>query len=301
MPKSWLAELKKNVYWESGAPGRPGDRPAGQRARDLLDVVLRVPAALAEREELHQLAGVVLVGPVPGARPVVEPDEHCRVLRHREHEVVESGDRERALGPVLGEHQRGLFHLRERGREDLVPEVRHLLFERPRRVDHAVEEPPLESSRAGQVVRGVRLTGLHRREAGQVGLEHAVVDPVEVDEPVHGRVQPDPYVRIQLRGRGPEAGAPRQMGGGFAVPGDAHGEFPLSAGGYAAKRPVAPLYVSPIHESQVRPAGAEDRLRVGAEPVRQDRPVIGAEIVLDAQVPIRVEAGEVGRRAVEAR
>ena len=55
-------------------PPRRGfcDRPAGERARDFLDVLLRVAAVDAERVQLHQLAGVVLVDaarPRGSARP----------------------------------------------------------------------------------------------------------------------------------------------------------------------------------------------------------------------------------------
>src|SRR5205823_14177156 len=37
------------------------NRPAGERARDLSDVLLRVPAVDAERVQLHQLAPVILI------------------------------------------------------------------------------------------------------------------------------------------------------------------------------------------------------------------------------------------------
>ena len=46
---------------EPAAEARILDRPAGQGPRDFLHVLLRVAAVHAERVQLHQLAGVVLV------------------------------------------------------------------------------------------------------------------------------------------------------------------------------------------------------------------------------------------------
>ena len=59
--------------------------PPGERAGLLAHVVLRVRIALgvggAEREQLHQLAGVVLVRRAPVVVDPGEPDQHRRVRR----------------------------------------------------------------------------------------------------------------------------------------------------------------------------------------------------------------------------
>ncbi len=58
---------------------------AGQRPRLLADVALRVAPAGAEREELHQLAAVVLVRRALLVVGPPEPEQHRRVLRDRDH------------------------------------------------------------------------------------------------------------------------------------------------------------------------------------------------------------------------
>ena len=116
------------------------DRPAGERARHLGDVLLRVAAVDAERVQLHQLARVVLVQPARrawrcrragiagmagverrrrrahrgracgrsvGAHPVVEIEEHRRALRRRLEQIAEPAEDVRADGValVLGEQE----------------------------------------------------------------------------------------------------------------------------------------------------------------------------------------------------
>ena len=61
---------------------------AGPRPGRGHDVVLRVLVD-PEREELHQLAGEVLVRVALRVRVVVEPDEHRGLERHLLHEVAE--------------------------------------------------------------------------------------------------------------------------------------------------------------------------------------------------------------------
>ena len=53
--------VQARIEAEAAAEPRRLNRPAGERARDLGDVLLRVAAVDAERVELHQLAPVVLV------------------------------------------------------------------------------------------------------------------------------------------------------------------------------------------------------------------------------------------------
>ena len=60
------------------AEGAVGDRPAGEGAGGLLDVGLGVVAD-AQGEQLHQLAGQVLVGVPLAVGRRVEPDQEGRV------------------------------------------------------------------------------------------------------------------------------------------------------------------------------------------------------------------------------
>ena len=55
-------------------PVSPVELPAGQRPGGLLDVGLAEPA-VTEREQLHELAGQVLVRGLRGVVVAVEPDE----------------------------------------------------------------------------------------------------------------------------------------------------------------------------------------------------------------------------------
>ena len=114
---------------------------AGERPRLLADVALGVAAAGAEREELHQLARVVLVRRplrVLGAR---EPEQHRRVLRDLAQHRVERPEREAAQELVLVQHQLLRADAGERGREPVVPDEGHPLDERARRAHHPVEPP----------------------------------------------------------------------------------------------------------------------------------------------------------------
>src|SRR3989442_241780 len=73
----------------------------------LWHVMLAVGAAVGtEREQLHHLARVILVRrslDVPGA---VQPQEHRRILRDVEQELLERAEPVGAEEPVLTEHQR---------------------------------------------------------------------------------------------------------------------------------------------------------------------------------------------------
>ena len=109
---------------------------AGQRPRGLTDVLLRV--ALAEREQLHQLARVVLVGLLLRRVGERQEQQHRRVLRDVGQQAAEAAQRVAAQHLVLRELQRPVLVER---REVVVPEERHLLDERARRADHLVQPP----------------------------------------------------------------------------------------------------------------------------------------------------------------
>ena len=72
------------------AEGAVVDGPAGQGAGGLLDVVLGVVAD-AEGEQLHQLAGEVLVGVPLAVRRGVEPDQQRRVADRGLEQLAERG------------------------------------------------------------------------------------------------------------------------------------------------------------------------------------------------------------------
>ena len=124
--------------------GRAGVGPvvaeAGQRAGELADVALGVAAAGAEAEQLLQLARVVLVDVPAAVGRAVEPQQHRRVLRHVDRELLEVAERVPAQERVLAQHQL----LRDSGlagREPVVPHERHPLDQRRLRADHPIEPP----------------------------------------------------------------------------------------------------------------------------------------------------------------
>ena len=127
--------------------------PAGQRARLLAHVRLRVGVAVrAEREELHHLARVVLVRLLLDVLVAVQPDEHRRILGHADQQVLERAERVAAEQVDLVEHQPLRGDARVRGREPVVPDERHPL-------DHR----RVSSAPSGRATRGGRAR--RRRQA----------------------------------------------------------------------------------------------------------------------------------------
>ena len=124
-------------------PAAPLVPPAGQRPRLLAHVALGVAVPLAEREQLHQLAGVVLVGRPLRVVGAGEPDQHRRVGRDLAQQHAERAERPAAQQPVLPQHQRLRADAVVRRGEPVVPDQGHALDERPVRPHHAVEPPEL--------------------------------------------------------------------------------------------------------------------------------------------------------------
>ena len=118
------------------------DVPAGERLRELRDVVLGVVLGArdrvrhAEREELHQLAAVVLVRAALDVGLAVQVAQHRRVLGHLERHVAERDVRVRgevgvlAQQRVLVDHQLRRRDLLARVGPVAVPEERHPLDQR---------------------------------------------------------------------------------------------------------------------------------------------------------------------------
>ena len=190
-----VAEVRRPVL-------RPVVPEAGERARLLADVVLGVAAAVAEREELHHLAAVVLVRRVLRVVAPVEPEEHRRVGGHAEQEVVERAE---ALVPeeiVLLEHQPLRADAVVRGREPVVPDERHPLDERPGGADHPVEPPEV-----------VVAPGVVRRERVSLLVVRRVPDELlatGIRQRVDGAVEPELGESLRLTGPRPEARAPEK-------------------------------------------------------------------------------------------
>ena len=138
----------------------PVVRPTGERACLVMDITLAIAAALSEREQLHHLPAVVLVGAVAVVLHAVEPQQHRRVSRHLDEQIVKAPQPAGAHHGVLAQHQplRGAV---DRGRKPAVPDERHPLLQRLVGADHAVEPPA--------VVIAPHLRGVQGTSAGAVG------------------------------------------------------------------------------------------------------------------------------------
>ena len=163
-------------------------QPVNARAASRMSVLAVV--AHAHGEQLHDLAGEVLVRRALHVHPGIEEGEHRRVLRDRDHELAEVAGGVAAEGLVLAQHLAEVAHLVLAGGEMAVPEQRHLLLERALGVEHAIRPPVGDAAR----------------------LEHARAQPVEelvdhrLQRPVAGRLDLDAE---RLAGRLRELGGRR--------------------------------------------------------------------------------------------
>ena len=184
-------------------PVDPVGGPAAERLRERADVVLRVGAAVrAEREQLHQLAPVVLVDRVAAVGDPVEEHQHRRVGRDRARHARERPE------PVRAEQVRLLEH--ELRRPDGVVRRRPPVVEHEREpLDELVARPhePVEPVERVAIPGAVhverlavdgRLRPVHRRDTGRPGERH------------HGRLEVERRERVGLARAGAEAGAPQQ-------------------------------------------------------------------------------------------
>ena len=112
-------------------------RPAGEGAGALLDVVFRV-VAYSHREQLQQFSAPVLVYGVLVIVLVVEPDDHSRVAGEFEQQVVEPSHAELPEHSDLVRQRLAVDDLRVSGGEDSVPEQGDLLAQGIAGGDHAV-------------------------------------------------------------------------------------------------------------------------------------------------------------------
>ena len=178
-------------------------RPAGEGAGALLDVVFRVVAD-AHGEQFEQFAPVVLVDGAIVVIGVVQPQQHRRVLGQLHQQVVETPQAVVAEHVDLIEQGSRLIQLAVAGGKQPVPEQGDLFFQRALGGDHAVQ--PIGP-------RAVQLP--------QFGLIHVVTpdDVVRHHLRVAGIEQFVYRCRVALRGvslklvpRGSKAGAAHQVG-----------------------------------------------------------------------------------------
>ena len=176
---------------------------ARQRAGRLAHVALGVAAGDPEREELHQLAGVVLVGVALVGVHQREEGLHRRVGRHRPQQLGEGAERVAAQLAVLGQHQRRVLVARG---EVVVPEERELLLQRALAADHLVQPP--QHVVAPLVDRVQRLAVGARRRA------HHPPGPVRAgpaaDQPVDRALARAPGPEVDLLRARAEARTPEQ-------------------------------------------------------------------------------------------
>ena len=93
------------------------------------------------REQLEQLASEVLVRMALDVLAVVQIHQHPGILQDPDEQIAQVAGGVGAQHPVLLEHHPVVAHLVLPGREVTVPEERQLLFERPRRDEHAIRPP----------------------------------------------------------------------------------------------------------------------------------------------------------------
>ena len=171
------AVVQARVEDVAAALARIADRPAGERARDLGHVLLRVAAVDAQRVQLHQLAAVVLVQPsfLPvarpssgsrartsgvriGAHPVVEIEQHRRTLRRRFEQIAELAEDVRPDRVALvGREQESIAPLPRVDVEMVEPEIGEHFLQLPLAVDRA------KQLLLGELGHHLIVAGLHLR------------------------------------------------------------------------------------------------------------------------------------------
>ena len=169
-------------------------RPACERPGRALDVVLCVVAD-AHREKLQQLPPVVLVRLAIHVLVVVEPEDHGRVPRQVGQDGLHVGE---AVSPEHVDLVGDVTGLGVGRREDVVPEERHLLFERTPGVDHPVYPLVLAAEPDTEVALGDIFV-----DVGEALRVEEVVDD--------GLVAPGGQ-ELQLVAGGAEPGPAHQMG-----------------------------------------------------------------------------------------
>ena len=127
--------------------------PAGEGARGFADVLLRITAAhtrftqvtrFTQGEQLHHLAGEILIRRFPAGVGTVQIDQHGRVFGHG---MQQRGKAAQGVGPqhlVLVPHGLGADDFLLRCCKVVVPEQRHALLQGRRGFDHLLHPPGLQ-------------------------------------------------------------------------------------------------------------------------------------------------------------
>ena len=183
-----------------GGSGRVRARqlPAGQRKGPLAHVLFGEGVG-AHREELHELARIVLVGARCDRRREVEVTQHRRVGGDLHEHRAQVGHRHAPPGEVLPVHECVVGRLAVVACEVAVPEERHALGERGRRAEHVVDPPLLELGDRETTARSV------------CGREGRRFSRRRFDQPIDGLVESVGQRGVELRRCVAEARSPQQM------------------------------------------------------------------------------------------
>jgi hypothetical protein len=181
----------------------------------------------ADREQLHDLAAKVLLRFPFGVALAVEPHDHRGILRHLQQEIAKvakrvfAEDLDLSLWPaqrtgLVRQHLCRLhgarvgYQLAVGSGEVVVPEQRHLLLQRPPRMDHA-EHPALSCV----VDIYVRREEIFRDYLRVIRTSDARVDVVRpafvVDEVRHRRTRRHVAEDVDVLGADAESGATEQV------------------------------------------------------------------------------------------
>ena len=151
------------------------DRPAGEHARQLRDILLTVACVDAQRVQLHQFTGVILVQPAPRAAtrrdalPVVQVIEHGRMLGGGPQQVAKAPE---GMGPdrlmlvVADQHPHQVLALEDV--EMVEPEIDHDFFELAR----TLERPP-QARRDRRPLKAAHILGDRGRDLAWRGIRAA--------------------------------------------------------------------------------------------------------------------------------
>ena len=188
------AEVEMGGIEAVGVDGRRlREGPAGEGACAVLDVVLRV-VAHAHREQFQQFASIVLVGFAFAVLVVVQPVDHGRVHGEFEQYGAHIAHADAAEQIDLVVHRHDMLALGISGGKDMMPEERHLLFQRAFAVDHAVDP------RADVDLRVLRRRSSAARYPRRwAGSAPAPPDPRRAGRTPVGRTPPTPLCLRQSR------------------------------------------------------------------------------------------------------
>ena len=181
---------------------RVGVCPPRERPRRRLHIVLGVVAD-AHREQLHQFAPIVLVRRAVVVVAVVQPVNHRRIFGNLKQQFAEVPHCMSMQHLVVMPHRRPGVKLRESCGQNAMPEQRHLLFQRPARVQNAVQPT---TRRPHEPLR----VHMHRRKPQRdvvirLRLAH------RIQQPVNSRVIPLFRQRLNLIVTRPKTRAPHQV------------------------------------------------------------------------------------------